>query len=429
MALNAAQQWWVRTGGDETNGAGYDSTISGAGTNYSDQDAAQLALTDVVTTGTTSVTSVTGGFTTAMIGNIIRIESDGYYAILARVSTNAITVDRATGSGTGQSVKIGGAKQGVINFANGGTGSQPTLATPLAPGHTVNIRGRVAGVSDYLYLGATYWTYPNGDTTNGPVTFQGYGPSPPQISVNGLFLFNGSYYRWTNGIFVLNAANNAALGILHGSNNQVDGCSFDASGFDIVAALSTHFYDNTCLNTGAAGAGVFPAWNSTAFAGYFSGNFIKGWQGPGAAVVASAMSQLRNSIIAGVGASGVTIAGASAQLTVCLDGLTIDSCVGDAITVDTPQSLQGVTGRNLILSNNGGYAWNILTGSQAVNDRMAAGRIDYNNYFNNTSGPRNALSAGPHDLALDPQYTNPSANDYTIGTNLAAKGFPNTFPT
>lgn len=109
MSIPTTTVWEVRTTGSDSNGGGFD-PVSGSGhTDYSQQDSAQLSLTDVVTIGTTTVTSVTGGFTSAMIGNAINITGDGVYFITARASTNSITVDRATGTGSGQTGKVGGA--------------------------------------------------------------------------------------------------------------------------------------------------------------------------------------------------------------------------------------------------------------------------------------------------------------------------------
>src|SRR5258707_15548764 len=63
-AVLATANWYVRAGGNELNGGGYDAAISGAGTNYADQDAAQLSLTDIASAqNSLTVTSVTGGFT------------------------------------------------------------------------------------------------------------------------------------------------------------------------------------------------------------------------------------------------------------------------------------------------------------------------------------------------------------------------------
>lgn len=107
----------VRTGGDDTNGGGF---IQGAsGTDYSQQTAAQLSLTDLATSGAgvTTLTSATGGFTAAMIGNLIQIVSGtnvtaGFYQITAHTDTNTVTLDRAPDNGvggiSGGSGKVGG---------------------------------------------------------------------------------------------------------------------------------------------------------------------------------------------------------------------------------------------------------------------------------------------------------------------------------
>jgi hypothetical protein len=111
MAIAAATVWEVRTTGDDTNGGGY----SSGGTDYSQQDAPQLSLTDVVANGTTTLTSATGGFTAAMIGNLICLE--GGTGALARTrrqitgftNTNTITVDATVASGNTITGKVGGA--------------------------------------------------------------------------------------------------------------------------------------------------------------------------------------------------------------------------------------------------------------------------------------------------------------------------------
>lgn len=108
MAISSTAVWEMRTAGNDANGGMYDASLSGAGTDYSQQDSAQLSVTDAVTTSSTTVTSATGGFTSAMIGNGINIAGT-IYVITARASTTSITVDRSTGTGTGQTAKVGGA--------------------------------------------------------------------------------------------------------------------------------------------------------------------------------------------------------------------------------------------------------------------------------------------------------------------------------
>jgi hypothetical protein len=115
MALAAATVLEVRTGGANTNGGGF---VTGAsGTDWSQQDAAQYAVTDGVTAGTTAITSATAAFGTDVVGNLVYVAggtgsvTPGWYQITARPSTTEITVDRNTGltAGTGVTLNIGGA--------------------------------------------------------------------------------------------------------------------------------------------------------------------------------------------------------------------------------------------------------------------------------------------------------------------------------
>lgn len=108
MSIAAGAVWEIRATGSDTNGGLFYSGQAGAGSDYSQQDAPQLSLTDVVTNGTTTVTSTVGGFTAAMIGNGINIAGT-CYVIATRASTNSITVDRTIGAASGQTGKVGGA--------------------------------------------------------------------------------------------------------------------------------------------------------------------------------------------------------------------------------------------------------------------------------------------------------------------------------
>lgn len=113
MAINATAVWEVETVGSDTNGSSFDAAIASAGTDYSQQAVAQLALTDVVTNGTTTITSVTGGFTTQMIANGCYMSgggaSTGTYFITGVASANSATIDRSPGTGIGNTLNVGGA--------------------------------------------------------------------------------------------------------------------------------------------------------------------------------------------------------------------------------------------------------------------------------------------------------------------------------
>lgn len=109
MALPAVA-WEVKATGSDLNGGGF--TAGGSGTNYSHQDAAQLSVTDGSAAGTTTLTSVTGGFTTAMVDNILQVSGGtltaGFYRIVSRTDTNNVVLDRTPGTGSLSTVKVGG---------------------------------------------------------------------------------------------------------------------------------------------------------------------------------------------------------------------------------------------------------------------------------------------------------------------------------
>lgn len=147
MALAAATVWEIRTTGDDLNGGAF---VSGAsGTDWSQQDAAQYAVTDAVTNGTTTITSATANFGTDVVGNILYIAGGtggitaNRYQITARTDNQTITVDRSIGltAGTGATLNIGGAikSPGILNS---------TAPTSVATGHTIWIKAGTYSITD-----------------------------------------------------------------------------------------------------------------------------------------------------------------------------------------------------------------------------------------------------------------------------------------
>jgi hypothetical protein len=117
MALSLDTQWNVRT-----DGSGHEwrrVRLRSCGTDYSRQAAANsvgsnISTTDAVAAGTTTITSATAAFTSAITGNIIYLQGGsgsltaGWYQA-TYVSATSITVDRSVASGTGITLNIGGA--------------------------------------------------------------------------------------------------------------------------------------------------------------------------------------------------------------------------------------------------------------------------------------------------------------------------------
>lgn len=230
--------WEVRTTGDDTNGGCYDR--GGSGTDYSQQDAAQLALTDLACASNTTLTSATGGFTSTMVDNCIYIASGtnfvaGYYEITGYTNTNTVTIDRTAASGgdaTSGSGKVGGAI------------ASPGLAAAQAVGgQTVYIKAgtyKKYGANDYvlaptydnnfgnvvLYMG--YKTTRDDDPTGSdrPV-FDGDAGGASEVSgVLQTGGYNGMVFK--NFIFQNGATNN----ITGGGNPSFVNCKITGAGAD-----------------------------------------------------------------------------------------------------------------------------------------------------------------------------------------------------
>jgi len=96
---------------------------------------------------------------------------------------------------------------------------------------------------------------------------------------------------------------------------------------------------------------------------------------------------------------------------------TIDSNDGNGLEVTTQAALAGMTCFGNCVTNSGGYGVTVSAGTTTVNDRLLS-VFDYNNVWTATSGNYSGISAGAHDLSVDPGYANAAAGDYTP-TNTA----------
>ncbi len=115
------------------------------------------------------------------------------------------------------------------------------------------------------------------------------------------------------------------------------------------------------------------------------------------------------------------------------DGIKSDSAAAEIINC----TIHGNTGDGIDLIANA-YAGTMILGSQITGNgnfgiRNATSYVtgmlsDFNNFGTggtaNTSGARSNVLTGSNDLAVDPGYTNAGSNDFSIGTNTKAEGWP-----
>jgi hypothetical protein len=464
MALNAASTWYVRKTGVETNGGGFDSTVAGAGTNYADQAAPQLAITDLASTASTTVTSAAGGFTAAMIGNILRLASatgtpvadsagSRYLRITAVTDTNTATVDKTSGTYTAGIAKVGGAHASIVNYSNGGAGlPTPALTTPLIAGNTVYVRSAgdvsdpsIAGTPDYDYS-AGYWTFPVG-TVVSPMRFVGLGlsdsvptdpltmpTSRPLIKISGLLFYTPSYTSVFNfKTFTSSTPTYTTHGVVSSGTRQgLYNSIHDTNGADGAAftgGLGSIISRCWIKNTGGGAAGTAGTVNGPGGLTLVTDNLITDVRGVGINIAGGGNDHgmvLARNIIANTGSTGIT-ASSSANYISTLANNTIYNAGGDGILF----SSQGVTGfacygNTVSKIPSGKFAFKVSSGTVADNDRRKV-FFDYNNAYldGGAGGLYSGLSAGPHDVNVDPGFTDPTSATYNfaVGTNLKAVGF------
>ena len=433
MTIGASTVWRVRVGGNASNGAGYDSTISGAGTDYSQQDSPQLSLTDLVCSGDTTVTSVTGGFTTAMIGNAMKMSgggaTEGYYFVITCTDTNTITVDRTPGTVVAGTGKVGGAAdkwQTVANNANG-------AGFKCVAGNIIYIRGsgsELPSSDDYTTTG--FVTPPNGDETDGFVKFIGEN-GRPRMSSNGLQWYDANHV-WFENLYVATTGNsNGDLGIIHTSYHSViKNCVVNTGNYSGLAGI------NVSYSCGIFGNLIFshtsiPSFSADAFGircrSYgcrVVGNTIRFCRDSG--IVTSLSTQAGgffklNRVYSNAG-DGIS-AQTDDAVGICIEQNVIDGNLGHGITFPSLIDIAYAAIFNNIISNHvqsGKKGLNIVNGSTALNDAIKT-FVDYNAYYNNTAHFGN-ISAGANDVIdEDPDYVDAANGDFTPQNILLKAGY------
>lgn len=231
MALQTGGVLELRDTGAATNGCYYDSTIASAGTDYSQQDAAQASGTDGTCANNTTFVSVLGAFTAAMIGNGIYISgtnfTTGLYVVTARASATSITLDRNPTTGVAASIGV---------YAVGGASTTPAVwAASLVPGNTV-------WVKKGTYSWATF-TKP-ASTGAAPISILGYNASRadnPTLTNRPTITMTGEYVPGDTGVDknLIMTGSLAAGSILHGGVRiHVENCKITNSSATATAAFN-----------------------------------------------------------------------------------------------------------------------------------------------------------------------------------------------
>jgi hypothetical protein len=430
MALAATVQWDVRTTGNDANGGGFDPGVASPGTDFSQQNSAQVAFTDLVIGATnTQLTSAGNPFSSASVGNLIQISAGtgfttGFYTV-ASVSGVTATMDRAVGtaSSTGGVGNLGGSLA-TIGAAN----------TASASGNTINVKA------------GTYTLTATINVAQSTVSFIGYnathndGGTAPLITTatNSISLFNsgssnGGSQLWQN-LSLSNTAGTPAQGVQqssgHGSTQVwvFRKCTFTGFtiGIDNSDGIGTDDVDNlyvlnclflSCTSQGIAASSINN--NCWVHGCYFNG-------GPLGISTVGTFAVVSFCIFANQSVAGVHNAASRADIKNC----TFFNCGsgGDGV-LEFTAGIGFVDVVNcLFYGNNYGIVASSLTG----NNLTAAELASTNNGFGNNTHGNTGWPAQPTDVTVTSNpFTNTGTGDFSLGGGGASvckgAGYPGVF--
>lgn len=420
MALPATVVWEVQTGGNDLNGAGFDSAFVGTGTDWSQTTAVQVTFNGTTVTasnGGASATITVAGYTVAStdVGNVVNIASGtnftaGYYAIASvNVGASTWTLDRActTGAGSAMVGRMGGCALTIQQMVNVAIVTTNQIYVKAG---TYTITAAITFRSNF---GCTLegYTTTRGDngvatitcSTNSINKFTGY-----SSFVSGWYIKNFIIQdtAGTRGNGILSTANSDDGGPFILSNVTIDGClngiSAGSNGW-----ISLNLYN--CIIKNCTATGIVNS-NKSMFAYdcLFYNNATSGVIISNVRAGAYALYFFERCVFAnntGSGFKDTSQPTNSAQrvfencvfYTNSTDGIRIDVAYAAALVV-----------RNCIFLNNTGYGINFVQ-TNAYNAQFS--RAEANAFFGNTTAQvLRYLSTGAVTLSGDPFVAASSQN-------------------
>lgn len=424
MAINPTAVWRARPGGSNTNGGGYDSGIAGAGTDFSQQNAAQVSGVNGATTGTTTFTDATAiAFTSTMVGNAMYIigagQTTGWYFVTGFTSPSVVTLDRSPGTGVNATWHLGG------GWADFWTNLQTTTAGVTSGSFPVVGRNIVYVLGSAIPAPPTYsfdYTLPGtqgnwvvGSQATGNIRIENDPATPgfklwpdctggmPCINANGNIVIQSFVSQWfsVRGLWVVQGTNQVAFSGYRDSDHR--GCVLDChdNGFEVEGMmLGCEVFSSQAPATGASTHAFQKC--------HIVDCIVHDYPGLGA----DNCGPITGSIFRKCGNGAIKTGGNSFGP---FANNTIDATVGSGIEYANVSQLTTQCFNN-IFSNHQTIGTSALLasfGTGAVNSSIAT-LIDSNVFYNNLTDVTNFVY-GPHDTILTTNpYVNQSTGDYTL---------------
>jgi len=417
-ALQSDTYWEIRPAGNDANGGCYDN--GGTGTDYTQQDSAQLSITDGATSGagSTTLTSASAGFTSAMVDNCIHITAGtnftvGFYEITAFTNSSTVTLDRtptASGAGSGGTGGIGGA-----------------LLTLSA------IPGNGSSVNNFVYVkGGTYTETLTLASTNDPGQWRCYKTTRGDeltLATTDRCVIDGQSTR-ANGINITSNTNRIWIGwkivdatgaCITGTtgNNIIQNSRLTSCGGNGLDGTNVSFYNSEIDNNTLLGV------SRNLFSGV---NYSYVHDNGGVGID---NSSILFSILDTNGDDGVELNHGEHVINSVAYGNSGASADGFAFNSNSQFSTNYYL--NNVSVSNGNCGWN----NEAQGAVSANVVFDYNLYANNSggticgSGWQFPSAGGSNDVTTDPGMNAPATGDFTYTSSSSSAvdaGFPGTMP-
>jgi len=450
-AISSNTAWEVRTVSSDTNGGGFVQGATGTDmSQFNNKNAAacsscqsatvNISTTDAVAIGTTTITSITGNFSAAIVGNIVEFSggTGSITAVWKQVTafTNAttITIDSSIAASTGMTMNIGGALATIGKALAVMTAQNIIFVKATA---TYSITANLTLANQFTPTNAAPPNQLIGYTTSRTDT----GRATIQLTTNSnLTALDGTNGQgWWISNFVIDC--NSLTGSLGARINShsvlrnllVKNCL--AIGVNLANGTSRLMDSEITANTASAGNGAV---NSGGAQNSIERNYIHDNTGSGIVLAGGGSMASFNVIANNSGASSQGILVNNSGINVIFNN-TIYNNGQDGIQFTNNASLgSDSTARNNLLISNARYGLN------GYNVNPGWGKFpqwDGNAYFGNTTAARNNAddtgttnpinAANPYTNTLDvtltaSPFTNAGTHDFTLnstaGGGAAAKG-------
>ena len=435
-AITATTVWEVRSAGADTNGGGFDPSVTSPGTDYSQQASPQYTVSTATSAGAGAVLLFAAAAADAN-GNVLQITAGtnatvGFYTIVSVSAGVSVTVNAncTTGAASGVTFKIGGALA---------TPSKP--ASALVPGNKMYIKGSLSRSSSD--------TFSVSGTAALPIVFEGYTSTrgdaynPTNVRINGvkgLVLTNVPTITYAAGsIWNMNVAYNqlrnlAFVGsygfggiVITGANATLIGCSITntstAAGSTAASIGITAFVIDCDFSSVGTSASTCLSVNNSGFVVNCRATCTNGLgvtMGYGGGIF---NSLIYGSAVGGVSASlqfglnnvtGCTIVGcgygiklyASATSLCNLTGLMITDNTGAAIDFQSP-SIQTLVSYSFFRNNGSDFSNTSTSSVTERGNKHQSNSSAYVDYVSQSTGDYTVASTSPAYGIGQPYFTSP----------------------